>query len=315
MLAAGLLLATNVWPGPPPPAPLPETGSLSFTPVPLNPRDPGQRRVGGLVFLEGWSLASDNPRFGSISAMHIADGHVFALSDAGSVFRFALPGHGPGRVAIDPLPSGPGSPTRKTNRDTEALLVRGNELLVAYERHNMIWRYRLPDLAMLSAARPAPMRRWPINSGAEAMTRLADGRYAVFAEVSNQHEFSPVVLFDGDPSLPATRTLTLRHRRLEGFRVTDAAALSDGRVLLLNRRFGILEGISAIVSVVDQRDLIAGATLEPRVLAELSAPLTVDNMEALSVTRDGGRTIVWIASDDNFFPLQRTLLLKFALAN
>jgi hypothetical protein len=36
-------------------------------------------------------------------------------------------------------------------------------------------------------------------------------------------------------------------------------------------------------------------------------------MEALSVTRELGRTIVWIASDDNFSPLQRTLLLKFAL--
>ena len=45
----------------------------------------------------------------------------------------------------------------------------------------------------------------------------------------------------------------------------------------------------------------------------LQPPLTVDNMEALSVTVENGRTIVWIASDDNFFPLQRTLLLKFAL--
>ena len=43
--------------------------------------------------------------------------------------------------------------------------------------------------------------------------------------------------------------------------------------------------------------------------------LPVDNMEALSVTREGDRTIVWIASDDNFNPLlQRTLLMKFALA-
>jgi hypothetical protein len=37
-------------------------------------------------------------------------------------------------------------------------------------------------------------------------------------------------------------------------------------------------------------------------------------MEALAVERDGARTIIWIASDDNFNPMQRTLLMKFALA-
>ena len=315
VLAAGLLLATNIWPGPPPPPPVPETGTLRFTAVPLNPRDPGQRRVGGLVFLAGWAIASDNPRFGSISAMHVENGQVLALSDAGSVFRFALPGHGPARVAIDPLAQGPGPATRKTNRDTEALLIRDGELLVAYERHNMIWRYRLPDLAALSAARPAVMRRWRGNAGAEAMARLADGRYLVFSEGRADGDTSVIALFAGDPSRPGTRAKTLTYRRLEGFRVTDAAALPDGRVLTLNRRFGYLEGISAIVALIDAQGLRPGATLVPRVVAELSAPLTVDNMEALSVTREGGRTIVWLASDDNFFPLQRTLLLKFALAD
>jgi hypothetical protein len=36
-------------------------------------------------------------------------------------------------------------------------------------------------------------------------------------------------------------------------------------------------------------------------------------MEALSVTQENKRTIIWLASDDNFIPLQRTLLLKFEL--
>ena len=124
LLVAGLMLATYVPPGPPPPPPRPEAASLSFQPVTLNPDDPGQRRVGGLVFLEGWAIASDSARFGAISAMHVENGRVLAMSDAGSVFRFALPGHGPARVAIVPLPRGPGRATRKSDRDTEALLVR-----------------------------------------------------------------------------------------------------------------------------------------------------------------------------------------------
>ena len=43
-------------------------------------------------------------------------------------------------------------------------------------------------------------------------------------------------------------------------------------------------------------------------------PAEIDNMEALGVHRDGaGRTILTVMSDDNFNPLQRTLLLQFAL--
>ena len=52
----------------------------------------------------------------------------------------------------------------------------------------------------------------------------------------------------------------------------------------------------------------------PRELARLQPPLTIDNMEGVSATIENGRTIVWLVSDDNFTPLQRTLLLKFALA-
>ena len=38
-----------------------------------------------------------------------------------------------------------------------------------------------------------------------------------------------------------------------------------------------------------------------------------DELQALSVAEENGRTILWIASDDNFMGFQRTLLLKFAL--
>jgi len=41
----------------------------------------------------------------------------------------------------------------------------------------------------------------------------------------------------------------------------------------------------------------------------------VDNMEGLSVHRDAsGMVVLTLISDDNFSPLQRTLLLQFTLA-
>jgi hypothetical protein len=36
-------------------------------------------------------------------------------------------------------------------------------------------------------------------------------------------------------------------------------------------------------------------------------------MEGIAATRDGDRTILWIISDDNRVPIERTLLLKFEL--
>jgi hypothetical protein len=59
--------------------------------------------------------------------------------------------------------------------------------------------------------------------------------------------------------------------------------------------------------------LRTGELLQGEEIASFAPPVTTDNYEALSVTREGRRTIVWIASDDNFIDLERTLLMKFAL--
>jgi len=313
VLIAGLMLATHVGPGPPPPPPVPAEAALTLAPVALDPDDPRRRRVGGLLFLGGWVLRSDNRRFGAISAIHVENGQVTALSDAGTLFRFPLPGGG-GRVRLDPLPAGPGPATRKSNRDTEAMVAGGDSLWIGFESHNMIWRYRRGDLRPTAAARPAAMRRWRVNGGAEAMVRLGDGRFLVIAEGRDDgRDESDALLFDGDPADPATPAFPLRYRRPPGFRATDAALLPDGRLLLLNRRFALFEGLSAVLTIAETRGLRTGQTITGREVAALRPPLTVDNMEALSVTVEDGRTIVWIASDDNFFPLQRTLLMKFAL--
>ena len=75
----------------------------------------------------------------------------------------------------------------------------------------------------------------------------------------------------------------------------------------------LLEGFSARLGLAAAPALEAGSVLAGEEVASLRRPLTVDNMEGVSVTVEHGRTIVWLVSDDNFFPLQRTLLMKFAL--
>lgn len=313
LLAGFFALTTFIAPGPLPERSATAEGRLVATPVALNPRDPGQRRVGGLVFRRGWALASDAPRFGGISAMHVENGAVTAISDSGDLLLFPLPGEGPARVRMIALPLGHAPPTRKRDRDTEALAVHGGHAWVAFERHNLVARHRRSDWRLESFARPEAMRRWGRNSGPESLVRLSDGRFLAIEEGGGD-DYSRVALFDGDPAVVSTRALTGRYRRVPGHRPTDAALLPDGRLLILNRRATLLDGVSAVLTVADVPEWRDGATIEGRELARLAAPLTVDNMEALSVARESGRTIVRVASDDNMMRIQRTLLLEFELA-
>ena len=286
---------------------------MTAVPVALDPGRPAVRRVGELLFLRGWALNSPDRRFGGISAMRVEGDRVTALSDAGTVLSFRLPRRrGAMPLRVEPL-------SQRIIRDesfydTESMLFEGGRAWIGFERLNAVARYRRDGWQLESHARPPAMRRWRANLGAEAMVRLPDGRFLVFAEGrSGDGPYSPVVLFAGDPAERGTPAALLRYRRVPGYRITDAALLPDGRLLTLNRGFGFFEGPTAIVTIAPLAGLAPGSTIAGRAIAELRAPLAVDNMEALSVTREGGRTIVRLASDDNFMALQRSLLLEFAL--
>ena len=109
-----------------------------------------------------------------------APGNIIA---AGDILRFALPGTpGAGQVSIAALPVPVGNPAYKRNRDIEALAVAGDTAWAGYERGNLVARYRLAGWRLAGFARPEAMRRWPTNSGSEAMVRLPDGRFLVFGE-------------------------------------------------------------------------------------------------------------------------------------
>jgi hypothetical protein len=187
--------------------------------------------------------------------------------------------------------------------------VEGGRAWLAFERANAVWRYDLAFSRAEASAAPPHMRRWNRNHGAEAMIRLPDGRFLIFAE--GKEKISEGLLFAGDPALPDTKVRRLRYRPPEGYRITDAALLADGRLLFLNRRFSIFGGFTAKVTVgrLPEGDEIVTGTE----VAGFEGPVERDNLEGLSVVQEGRRTIVWLASDDNYNALQRTLLMKFAL--
>lgn len=308
-LTAFFFLATPA-PTVPPPGPGEASGARLFAePVPLNPDAPGASRLGPLLYLGGWALTSDDRRFGAISALAADGDRLLALSDQGLLFRFAPPPAG-GRVEILPLIDGPGDRASKVDRDSEALAVAGGRLWIGYENSNEIWRYRRGDWRAETRAAPQAMRRWSANRGAETLVRLADGRFLAIREDVDDAGVSGAVLFASDPTEPGAQAMPLRIDPPDQHRVTDAAQLPDGRLLLLCRGFGPLRGWTARLLLAELPPR-AGQLMPAREIAAFEAPLARDNMEAIAVARENGRTIVWLASDDNLITLQRTLLLKF----
>lgn len=307
---AFLTLATPVPPGPDPGPGEAGVARLFAESVPLDPEAPADRRLGPFRYLGGWVLTSDDRRFGSISSMHVRDGWITALGDRGVTFRFPVPDSAVERVVIHPLGGGPGAFRSSTDRDSESLAVAGGRAWIGYENSNQIWRYRLSDWRAEANAAPEAMRNWPANRGAETMLRLGDGRFLLIGEDDDAQGISPALLFLGDPTEPGTHAVPLRVKPPPGYRITDAAQAPDGKLLLIARGFGPWTLWSAKLLLAELPEQ-AGGEIGMLELASLASPLTVDNMEAVSVAREGRRVIVWIASDDNLFPLQRTLLMKF----
>ena len=101
-----------------------------------------------------------------------------------------------------------------------------------------------------------------------------------------------------------------RHR----FKPTDFALLPSGDVLALERRYGPIAGPGARLVRIKRAAIAPGARLAGVELARLVPPLTVDNMEGLAVRATaGGATLLYLLSDDNYNPLQATLLMVFRL--
>lgn len=291
--------------------PIPAEARLWFEPVPLDSDNPKRRRLGSLVFLGGWALRSNDPRYGGVSAIHVEDGEVLALSDGAFLFRHALPG----RDKIVPM-----SVRRletvedKRQRDTEAMVVRGDDIWVTFERRNEVRRYDRKTLRRERRLAPPLIRSWYRNSGAEAMARLPGGRFLIISERSPRGaRYSEALLFDGDPTRSGTKVAQMAIERPKDHRITDAVRLPDGRLLFVLRRFSYLGGLSAKLAVAEEEALKPGTIFPVREVAHFERPLILDNFEGLSVTQEDGRTVLWIASDDNHLAFQRSLLLKFAL--
>ncbi len=291
--------------------------NIAMKPLTLDPAHPGARRVGELIFLNAWELGSGNSDFGGISALTaLPGGRFIGVSDAGTLIGFGLTSDDhTDRPFIAPLPESVGADRGFIERDSEGIAYDAisGQFWVSYEAKHAIRRFSRSFARVNGIVRPTEMQSWPPNKGAETIVRLTDGRFIVISEGldDNIHQ---ALLFSGDPVEPGTVISRFRFRPPANYRVTDAALLPDGRLLVLNRSIGFPKGFTAKLTVVNTTDIATGSQVRGRVIATLATPLLVDNMEGLAITRDGKSVIIWLISDNNFNFWQQTLLMKFKLS-
>ncbi|WP_294238138.1 esterase-like activity of phytase family protein [uncultured Sphingomonas sp.] len=294
--------------------------------VPLDPHDPARRRVGALTYLGGIALTSSDPAFGGYSSLSVAGDRFTLLSDGGTLIRFAMDADWrPHGLRFDNLPAGPGTGWLKSDRDSESMAVDPwtGHIWVGFESYNQIWRYA-PDFARVEGhVAPPAMKEWPVNGGPESLARLPDGRFVTVSEqamvsrarwrgsAESRQDSRQGLIFAGDPLRMRPRHFA--YRTSPDHDVADIAALPDGSLIVVERRFRLPYHFSNRIMLVPAAEVAPGRVARGRLLAELDSPLIHDNFEGVAITREAGATILWLVSDDNQMWLQHSYLLKFRL--
>jgi hypothetical protein len=308
----------------------PTTTTVTAIPIDFDRDNPDRKEFGKLVFRGGLNLYAKSSYFGGYSALALdpSGTSLLAISDAGSWLRATLDYDGRklkglSNVTLGPLLGNNGKPLLDdTERDSEGMtLIDGDPkkgtAYVSFERHHRILRYPFDGENFGppngSVPLPAGTKRMSRNSGLEALALIRAGRLkgtlVAFAENLTDKNGNLQGWLIGGPG-PGGIAL----KRLEGFDITDAAALPDGGIVVLERRFRYSEGIKMRIRRVTASELKPGALIDGQVLLEATDSLNIDNMEAIAVhRRASGETIITLMSDDNFSPLQRTLIMQFSL--
>ena len=267
-----------------------------------------RRRIGELDLLAAFHLTSRDSRFGGLSAL-LRDGDgLFAISDRGTFWTVRLDRADDGTllglrdwtienvgIAYDDWPP-----------DLEALarLPDGTVVATAEGPSRGLTLFGTPPAWLPAIARE--LAEQPPNEGVEATTTLAHGTLLTLGEAELDDGLHEAVLF-GQGGV-----VRLRYATEPGFRPTDADRVGPS-LLVLERRLSLLGGLEARIVLVDLEATPpeAGTTLRGRELARLGAGSISDNFEGLAAerTRDG-RLVIYVVSDDNFLPVQRTLLLQ-----
>lgn len=281
----------------------------TFAPRPLD----GAR----LEFLGG--LVLSGPRaFGALSGLLVEGDRLLAASDTGNFFeaRMVLDGGrltGLADTTLARRRDTEGKPvTTKRTGDAEALARQPGRILVLVESVRLLLAYPADGLAVdVSApAEALPLtaaERRAISRGAEALATRPDGSLVAIAEGRDGDATQTAAFVVGGPAFAI--------RRRDGYAITGADILPGGDMVIVERRYRGGLDVSMRVRRIGADAIAAGKVADGPVLLEADFSAEIDNMEAIAAEVGDGEITLTLASDDNKSFWQRTLLLRFRVAD
>ncbi|WP_052362679.1 esterase-like activity of phytase family protein [Falsirhodobacter sp. alg1] len=248
---------------------------------------------------------ADDPRFGGFSALEVSqDGSRFtAITDKGNWLTGTLLREKHRIIGVDATPltalrAENGEAVKVADSDSEGMaLAPDGTAFVSFEQRIGIRRYatlkatpvRLPN---------GPFAELPFNGGLEAVALDGDTVLTI-PEIPNGDTFTVWRLASGE----WVRDFAIPRRGV--FRVADADVLDD-HLYILERAF---LGLGFATRV---RRFALNGSEETTLFT--SRPGKFDNLEGLSVWRDGRTLVLTMISDDNFMPFERTEFVEYRFA-
>lgn len=272
----------------------------------------GAQLTDGVQFAGGLQIsAAPTSPVHSLSDLKLTgDGGFVTVSDAGDLVRGDIRLDAAGRlIGLDHFRSrrltleDGRAISDKQDGDAEGLVVTpSGDLLVSFERRHRIWNY-----GSLSALKvqPTPMRApdfaFTENDGMEGLAVSPSG-WRVSGEAGGVWDCSSArcTVVTAPPETPIPDS---------DYRITGLDRDPSGAGwFVVQRLYRAPIDMRARV-----RRMAPDGTLGP-ILIELKLPGTTDNFEGVAAETRHGKTRLYILSDDNFNPAQRTLMLAFDLS-
>jgi len=318
--------------------------TLTNTPAKFSRTDAAATTRGKLRFRGGVTLTSSDRAFGGLSGILVsADGTRFvAVSDQAHWVTGTLE-YESGKLVravgatIAPMLDLDGKPLSNKAGDAEGLAsTSGNDtegdLFVSFEGDHRVWRYPFAERGVqavpVNVPIPPEVRGAPHNGGLEGIALFTDtmlfGVSERFRDEAGDYRAWFLPLRHGaapgaNDAAVGARAVTVRP--VAPFAMTDVRRLAGGDVLTLERRYSAVKGVGARLRRIPSGVMEAAATsgvgmpLDGELVADFDPSYEIDNMEGLAVrTGEGGETLVYAISDDNFNrPVQSTLLMMYEL--
>ena len=290
-------------------------------------RDPTRVRFGALEFRGGLVLTSDYKAFGGVSALHMeADGaHFLAVTDNGSWLKARIVYDKGKPVSIADAEMAPalgsdGTPLAAHGwHDLESLAAGGDgEFYVGIERVERIERFDMRNGGLQARGTPVKVppdfKTFKYNKSLECLAVPPAGGphageiIAVTERSLDAQGNHRAFILNGD------KVERFSVKRSDDFDVSDCAVLPPGDLLLLERSFSFTAGVGMRLRRIPLASLKDGALVDGKILVTADMGYQIDNMEGIGVHRTAeDETVLTLISDDNFSPIQRTLLLQFTL--